>query len=133
MAGTLRLQVVTPERRVVESEADSVELPGSEGYLGILPGHTPLVTLLKTGVLSFRRGGAREAYAVSAGLAEIADDKISVLADSAQAASEIDAGAAERERAEAQMQMGTASADTLPEIRARLELAEARLAVAQGR
>ena len=133
MAGTLLLRVVTPERRVVESEADSVELPGAEGYLGILPGHTALVTLLKTGVLSYRRGGSREAYAVSAGLAEIADDRVSVLADSAQAASEIDAGAAERERAEAQTQMGTASADTLPEIRARLELAEARLAVAQGR
>jgi F-type H+-transporting ATPase subunit epsilon len=133
MAGTLRLQVVTPERRVVESEADSVELPGSEGYLGILPGHTALVTLLKTGVLSYRRGGSQQAYAVSAGLAEIADDKVSVLADSAQAPSEIDAGAAERERAEAQTQMATASADSLPEIRARLELAEARLAVVRGR
>jgi F-type H+-transporting ATPase subunit epsilon len=131
MAGTLHLEVVTPERRVVESEADSVELPGSEGYLGILPGHTALVTLLKTGVLSYKRGGSREAFAVSAGLAEIADDKVSVLADSAQAASDIDAAAAERERSEAEKQMATASADTLPEIRARLELAQARLAVAR--
>ncbi|HEY7112938.1 MAG TPA: ATP synthase F1 subunit epsilon [Thermoanaerobaculia bacterium] len=131
MAGTLHLEVVTPERRVVESEADSVELPGSEGYLGILPGHTALVTLLKTGVLSYKRGGSREAFAVSAGLAEIADDKVSVLADSAQEASDIDAAAAERERSEAEKQMATASADTLPEIRARLELAQARLAVAR--
>jgi F-type H+-transporting ATPase subunit epsilon len=133
MAGTLLLQVVTPERRVVEAEADAVELPGAEGYLGILPGHTALVTLLKTGVLSFRRGGSRQAYAVSAGLAEIADDRVSVLADSAQAAGDIDAAAAERERAEAEKQMGSASAETLPEIRARFELAEARLAVVQAR
>jgi F-type H+-transporting ATPase subunit epsilon len=131
MAGPLQLQIVTPERRVVGSEADSVELPGSEGYLGILPGHTALVTLLKTGVLSYRRGGSREAYAISAGLAEVADDKVSVLADSAQAASDIDAAAAERDRAEAEKQMATASADTLPEIRARFELAQARLAVAR--
>jgi F-type H+-transporting ATPase subunit epsilon len=133
MAGTLLLQVVTPERRVVEAEADSVELPGSEGYLGILPGHTALVTLLKTGVLSYRRAGSRQAYAVSAGLAEIADDRVSVLADSAQAAGELDAAAAERERAEAEKQMGSASNETLPEIRARFELAEARLTVARGR
>jgi F-type H+-transporting ATPase subunit epsilon len=133
MAGTLLLQAVTPERRVVEAEADAVELPGAEGYLGILPGHTALVTLLKTGVLSFRRGGSRQAYAVSAGLAEIADDRVSVLADSAQAAGDIDAAAAERERAEAEKQMGSASAETLPEIRARFELAEARLAVVQAR
>ena len=133
MAGTLLLQVVTPERRVVEAEADSVELPGSEGYLGILPGHTALVTLLKTGVLSSRPAGSRQASAVSAGVAEIADDRVSVLADSAQAAGEIDAAAAERERAEAEKQMGSASNETLPEIRARFELAEARLAVARGR
>jgi len=133
MAGTLQLQVVTPERRVVEAEADSVELPGADGYLGILPGHTTLVTLLKTGVLSYKRGGAREAYAVSAGLAEIADDKVSVLADSAQAASDIDAVAAERDRTEAEKEMATASVDTLPEIRARLELAQARIAVKQAR
>ena len=58
MAELLKLQVVTPERKVVEAEADGVELPGAEGYLGILPGHTPLITLLKPGVLSYKRGGA---------------------------------------------------------------------------
>ena len=81
----LQLLVITPERKAVETEADEVELPGSEGYLGILPGHTPLITLLKPGVLSFKRGGRSQAFAVSTGFAEISFDKVSVLVDSAEA------------------------------------------------
>jgi F-type H+-transporting ATPase subunit epsilon len=131
MAGTLKLQVVTPERKIVEAEADEVELPGSEGYLGILPGHTPLITLLKAGVLSFRRAGRSEAFAVSSGFAEIAGDRVSVLADLAEAGGEIDAAAAERERAKAEEEMKTAGIDTLEAIRARFELAEARLSAAR--
>lgn len=125
----LHLTVVTPERKVVETEADEVQLPGSEGYLGILPGHTPLITLLKTGVLSYRGGGRSGAFAVSAGFAEISDDRVSVLADLAEGASEIDAAAAERERAKAEEEMKTAGVDTLEQIRGRFELAQARLAV----
>jgi F-type H+-transporting ATPase subunit epsilon len=125
----LQVRVVTPEREVVETEADEVELPGSEGYLGVLPGHAPLMTLLKTGVLSYRRAGAQQALAVSTGFAEIANDRVSVLADSAEGPSQIDAAAAERERAKSEKEMGEASAETLPEIRARFELAQARLSV----
>lgn len=128
---TLKLLVVTPERKVAEAEADLVELPGAEGYLGILPGHTPLIAQLKTGVVSWRRGGSTEALAVSAGLAEVSEDRVSVLADSAEEPSQIDAAAAERERAEAEKQMATASNESLPEIQARFELAQARLAVAR--
>jgi F-type H+-transporting ATPase subunit epsilon len=127
----LHLTVVTPERKVVETEADEVQLPGSEGYLGILPGHTPLITLLKTGVLSYRGAGRSGNFAVSAGFAEISDDRVSVLADLAEGASEIDAAAAERERAQAAEEMKTAGVDTLEQIRGRFELAEARLAVAR--
>ena len=127
----LQLVVVTPERKVVETQADEVQLPGAEGYLGILPGHTPLITLLKTGVLSYKGGGRSGAFAISSGFAEIAEDRVSVLADSAQDAGEIDAAAAERDRAKAEEQMKTAGADTLDEIRSRFELASARLAVAK--
>ena len=67
----LQLTVVTPERRVLESEADEIELPGALGYLGILPGHAPLITLLGTGVLTVRKGGGSTALAVSSGLAEV--------------------------------------------------------------
>ena len=127
----LQLVVVTPERKVVETQADEVQLPGAEGYLGILPGHTPLITLLKTGVLSYKGGGRSGAFAISSGFAEIAEDRVSVLADSAQAAGEIDAAAAERDRAKAEEEMKSAGVDTLDEIRSRFELATARLAVSR--
>jgi F-type H+-transporting ATPase subunit epsilon len=127
----LQLQVVTPERLVIETEADEVQLPGSEGYLGILPGHAPLITLLKPGVLSYRRSGRSEAFAVSSGFAEVLEDRVSVLADSAESGSEIDARAAESDRAKAEEEMKSAGVDTLDAIRARFELAEARLATAR--
>jgi len=127
----LQLLVVTPERKVVQAEADEVELPGAEGYVGILPGHAPLITLLGTGVLTIRRGGSSTAYAVSAGFAEISGDRVSVLADSAEAAAEIDAAAAERDRAKAEEEMKTAGVDTLDPIRVRFELAQARISVAR--
>lgn len=126
---SLHLTVVTPERKVVETEAEDVQLPGSEGYLGILPGHAALITLLKTGVLSYRSAGRSGVFAVSAGFAEISNDRVSVLADSAESPSEIDAAAAQNERARAEEEMKTAGIDTLDAIRGRLELAEARLAV----
>jgi F-type H+-transporting ATPase subunit epsilon len=127
----LQLTVVTPERRVLESEADEIELPGALGYLGILPGHAPLITLLGTGVLTVRKGGSSTALAVSSGLAEVSGDRVSVLADSAEGAAEIDAAAAERERAKAEEEMKSAGADTLDAIRSRLELAQARIAVSR--
>jgi F-type H+-transporting ATPase subunit epsilon len=127
----LALRVVTPERQIVEAEADEVEMPGAQGYLGILPGHAPLITLLGTGVLSFRRGGSSRAFAISSGLAEVSGDRVSVLTDTAEGSGEIDAGAAEREKAKAEEDMKTAGVDTLDAIRTRLQLAEARLAVAR--
>jgi F-type H+-transporting ATPase subunit epsilon len=127
----LKLVVVTPERKVVEEEADEVQLPGELGYLGILPGHTPLITLLKTGVLSYRNGGAEKSLAVSSGFAEISGDVVSVLADLAEDRAQIDAAAAERERARAEEELKSASVETMEEIRGRLELASARLAVSR--
>jgi F-type H+-transporting ATPase subunit epsilon len=127
----LKLIVVTPERKAADSEADEVQLPGELGYLGILPGHTPLITLLKTGVLSFRNAGTERSFAISSGFAEIANDTVSVLADLAEGPGEINPGRAEEERARAEEEMKTASGETLGEIRSRLELAAARLAVAR--
>ena len=86
----LKLRVVTPIKTVVDSEADEVELPGELGYLGILPGHTPLITVLKTGVLAYRNGGAERTLAISAGFAEIANDVVTVLADRAEEPSDVD-------------------------------------------
>jgi F-type H+-transporting ATPase subunit epsilon len=127
----LKLVVVTPEKKVVETETEQVEVPGELGYLGILPGHAPLISLLKTGVLKYRdsRGGEKS-LAIAAGFLEVSNDSVSVLADLAEEPGEIDAAKAEKDRVQAEEQMKTASRETLDEIRARLDLAQARLAVA---
>jgi F-type H+-transporting ATPase subunit epsilon len=127
----LKLQVVTPTRTVVATEADSVELPGELGYLGILPGHTPLITVLKTGVLTYRAGADERSVAISAGFAEIANDAVTVLADQAEEPGDVDVPAAERERSKAEEELKTAGRESLDEVRSRLELAEARLAIAK--
>ena len=127
----LKLQVVTPTRTVVATEADSVELPGELGYLGILPGHPPLITVLKTGVLTYRAGADERSVAISAGFAEIANDSVTVLADQAEEPGEVDVSAAERERSKAEEELKTAGRESLDEVRGRLALAEARLAIAK--
>jgi F-type H+-transporting ATPase subunit epsilon len=127
----LKLVVVTPERKVVETDTDQVELPGQLGYLGILPGHAPLISLLTTGVLSYGTGGAEKSLAISAGFAEVAGDSVSVLADLAEEPGEINVAAAEEDLSRAEEELKTASRETLDEIRTRVELAQTRLAVAK--
>ncbi len=129
----LKLVVVTPEKKVVDTETEQVELPGELGYLGILPGHAPLISLLKTGVLTYKGAGGGKSLALSAGFVEVANDAVSVLADLAEEPSQIDAGAAEKDRSRAEEELKTASRETLEEIKTRLELAEARLAVARAK
>jgi F-type H+-transporting ATPase subunit epsilon len=131
MAGKLQLSVVTPERTVVETEADSVQLPGQLGYLGILPGHAPLITLLKPGVISWSPGGGEGAAAITGGFAEVAEDRVTVLADGAEKPSEVDVAAAERERGEAAEELKTADAEGVAVARRKAEIAQARLAVAR--
>src|SRR5450755_4768308 len=130
-AARLRLIVVTPERQVVDAAADEVQLPGELGYLGILPGHATLVTLLKIGILSYRDGSTARALAIASGFAEVADDTVSVLADLAEDRAEIDTAQAERDRAQAEDALKTAGADTLESILGRLALAQTRLEVAR--
>jgi len=132
VAGLLNLHVVTAERTVVDAEAEEVTLPGAMGYLGILPGHTALITLLTTGVLSYKKAGAGEAFALDGGLAEISNDVVRVLAGVAERSSEIDAASAERDLAEASEGMKHAGRETLDDLRARAGLASARIAVTRG-
>lgn len=92
---SIHLEIVTPERRLVAEIVDEVVLPGSEGYLGVLPGHTPLLTALGTGQIMFRRGKERHYLTAAGGFAEVLPDRVSVLAEIAERAEEID-----RERAQ---------------------------------
>ncbi len=131
MASRLKLIVVTPQKQVTEAEADEVQLPGELGYLGILPGHTPLVTLLKAGIVTYKNAGTARSLAVSSGFAEVSSDVVSVLADLAEEPGDVDAAAAERDRTSAAEAMTTAGMETVDEIRTRLEFAQARLEVAK--
>ena len=91
----LTLELVTPERSVAVETVDEVEIPGVDGYLGVLPGHTPLLVTLKVGELWYRQGGRKTYLSVAFGFAEILPDRVRVLADTAERAEEIDTGRAE--------------------------------------
>jgi F-type H+-transporting ATPase subunit epsilon len=101
----LTLEVVTPQRAVVHESVAEVQLPGAGGYLGILPGHTPLLTELTTGALSYRQGARTRRLAVSGGFAEVLPDRVIVLADVAERAEEIDAPRARTAAAAAEKQL----------------------------
>ena len=94
----IELEIVTPERMVLSETVDSVVLPGAEGYLGVLPGHTPLLTGLMIGELSYIQNGKEHVLAVSRGYAEVLRGKVSVLAERCEKAEEIDADRAERSK-----------------------------------
>ena len=129
--GHLHLRVVSPERVVLETEADSLSLPGALGQLGILPGHAHLITALRTGVLESRRGNAVQKVAVFGGFAEVGEDTVTVLADSAALPDEIDIAAAHADRAAAEEALKTAGAGEIAALRERIDAAEARIATAR--
>jgi F-type H+-transporting ATPase subunit epsilon len=103
----LTLVVVTRERKVLETEIDEVELPASDGEIGILPGHTPLLTTLRIGEMRYRSGTTVSRLVLLWGFAEILPDRVIVLAETAVLPSEIDAAAAERMKAEAERELGS--------------------------
>ena len=128
----LRLEIVTPERKVVDETVDAVTVPGANGEIGILPNHAPLISTLKPGILSYTRGGAIDRLVVSGGFVEVSADKVSVLADVAETAEEIDVDAARSEREATEKTLGAwsgAEADFEVE-KERLERAQARLQLA---
>ncbi len=86
----LTLELVTPDRAVVRESVDEIQIPGSEGYLGVLPGHTPLLTSLQVGELWFRQGSEKSYAAVAFGFAEILPDRVTILAQIAEHAEDID-------------------------------------------
>jgi F-type H+-transporting ATPase subunit epsilon len=105
VAERLTLELATPTRLVVSAEADEVVVPGSQGYFGVLPGHAPLLATLGIGEVTYRIGRDEHHVAVSGGFAEVRNDKVINLADSAETPADIDRARAERakERAEARL------------------------------
>ncbi len=132
----LNLEIVTPERRVFDETVDSVTVPTATGEVGILPNHAPLISSLKSGILSFANKGASEKMVVSGGFVEVSTNKVSVLTDIAEKADEIDVEAAKVEREAAQKVLSGAFSGTEEEFEAekeRLERAQARISLAAGR
>ncbi len=121
----LRLDIITPERNVLSETVDSVTVPGANGELGILPGHTPLISQLQTGVLAYTQGGTARRLLVSGGFVEVRDDRVAVLADIAERPEEIDAARARAARDEAEQHLGTFSGSEEEFERERAELARA--------
>jgi F-type H+-transporting ATPase subunit epsilon len=132
MAEQIRLEVVTPERRVLSEAVDSVNVPGTNGEMGILPGHTPLISQLQTGVLSYLQNGAQHRLHVSGGFVEVNADRVSVLAEIAERPDEIDAARARlaREHAEKTLSAFTGTEEDFEIARAQLERNVVRLQLA---
>lgn len=104
----IQLSIVTPERSLLNEQVDELQIPGADGYLGVLPGHAPLFTELKVGELSYRRGSTWTSLSVAWGFAEVLPEQVRVLAETAERAGEIDLERAKRakERAEQRLSRG---------------------------
>ncbi len=128
----IQLEVITPERRLLLEAVDAVQVPGANGELGILPGHTPLISQINSGVLSYTQGNSTERLHVAGGFVEVGDDRVTVLADAAERVGEIDAARARtaRERYERQLSSFSGDATEFEEARVGLERATTRLQLA---
>jgi F-type H+-transporting ATPase subunit epsilon len=106
----ITLEVVTPDRSIVTEQVDEVQLPGSEGYFGVLPGHTPLLATLQVGEMWYRVGQDRKFLAIAFGFVEVLPDRVTVLAQIAERPEEIDVQRAEaaKQRAEQRVQQRSA-------------------------
>lgn len=129
------LEIVTPERLAYSDEVDAVVLPGSEGEMGVLPHHAPLVSTLGVGELRIRKGGAEESFAIVGGFVQVRPDKVVVMAETADMASEIDLEKAQEARREAEraLESGYHEAADLAAARAALQQALLRIRVAERR
>ena len=132
----LKLEIVTPEKKVIDTEADTVTVPTASGEVGLLANHAPMISALKPGILSYSARGVTEKLAVSGGFVEINNDRVSVLADAAETADEIDADTVRVQRENAARAIADAASLPLDEteaLREGLEAAEARLKLAAGK
>ncbi len=127
----LQLQIVSADRMLVNEQVDEVEIPGADGYFGVLPGHTPLLSTLQVGQLSYRHGQAQHFLAVAFGFAEVQPDRVTILAEFAERADEIDVARAQAAKSRAEQRLASAQVDIDAE-RARVALMKAliRLQVA---
>lgn len=134
MADTIHLQIVTPERLLLEADVDSVQIPGLDGELGILPGHSPLISELKpAGLLTYVENGAATQLMVSAGFVEVMPDRVKVLAELAERPEEVDLDRALRAKERAERLLAQSTGDPTidaEEVNQALERAVTRIQIA---
>lgn len=111
MADTFKLEITTPERMVVSVDAESAQIPGKNGYMGILPHHAPLISELAAAPMEYVSGGKTEKLAISAGYLEVLPDKVSILAETAEKAEEIDLPRAETAKKRAEERISKSGKD----------------------
>jgi len=132
MTDSFQLEIVTPEKMVVRTTAEAVQIPGLNGYLGILPGHAPLITELGAGEITYRSEGESHRFAVAWGFAEVLQDRVTVLAETAERADEIDLARAQRALARAEESLKSAQTeDDFVHATAKMRVAQSRIEVAQ--
>ena len=119
---SLKLEIVTPDRALVAEQVDEVEIPGSAGYFGVLPGHAPLLASMHVGELWYRKGQETHYLAVAFGFVEVLPDKVTVLARIAERAEDIDSARAEKAMARAQERIGPPQRSDVDFERARIAL-----------
>jgi F-type H+-transporting ATPase subunit epsilon len=134
MADTFELEIVTPEKMIVRDRAEEMQIPGKNGYLGILPLHAPLITELAVGEITYRNGNITHHLAVAWGFAEVLPDKVTILAETAERAEEVDVSRAQaaKGRAEGRLAAGNTEDDFVKAM-GDLKRAETRLEVAEKR
>jgi F-type H+-transporting ATPase subunit epsilon len=119
----LTLEIVTPDRKVVTEKVDEVEIPGAEGYFGVLPGHTPLLAMLQVGELWYRKGNETVYLSIAFGFAEVLPDRVTILAQVAEKADEIDIARAEAAKRRAEERVST------PILASEMDYERARIAL----
>jgi F-type H+-transporting ATPase subunit epsilon len=126
----ISVEIVTPERQYFCGEVDAVTVPGREGYMGILPGHAPLLSELKIGVITIRRNGREEHFFCSWGFVEVLTDRVSILAEAAEKPEEIDPTQVRADKEEAEGLLRSRDNETdFQEALERWEKAVARLQI----
>jgi F-type H+-transporting ATPase subunit epsilon len=132
MADVLQLEIVTPERLVEKDVVEEIQIPGKNGYLGILPGHAPLITELGVGEITYKADGMDYHVAVAWGFAEVLPDRVTVLAETAERAEDIDIERARKAKQRAEERLGSASGEVdYQRALVALQRADSRLEVAQ--
>jgi F-type H+-transporting ATPase subunit epsilon len=131
MADIFQLEIVTPEKMVVKDQAEEMQIPGKNGYLGILPGHAPLISELSVGQISYRNGSETHYLCVAWGFAEVLPDKVTILAETAERGEDVDCERAQKAKERAEKRLSSADPEVdVPRAQDALARANSRLEAA---